>query len=144
LKKCVPIQWKARSVRANQRAGFAVFVDAAEQLALDVKIFDNGFDDPIGGADALQVVGEVAGLKTPRDIGGEIGRGTGLFKRFDGVSSDRAARGAVRALGRQVKQQAVHAGIGQVRRDARAHSARAQNRRCGDLASHSIFLRTRK
>ena len=51
----------ARRVGADDRMRRAIAVDAREERLLDVEPFDDGFDDPVGGRDARQVVVEAAG-----------------------------------------------------------------------------------
>src|SRR4051812_36690065 len=60
----------ARRVRADDRCGTPRSIDLLEQRALDVELFDDGFDDPVAVLDARQLV-KAARRNQPPRIGGE-------------------------------------------------------------------------
>ena len=113
--------------------------DAIEQLALDFEIFGDGFDDPIGFGAPGEIVFEIADGDARGDRGREEGGGAGLEGGVQAGADDAVADAGIgereaagfflgRELGRDdIQQPAGHAGVGQMRGDARAHGAGAED-----------------
>ncbi len=119
-------QRNSAGVGGDNRPRRAQGGDAAPQRAFDVEILRHGFDDPLAAADAAQIVLEIP--RRDQGLGGigEKGHGPLLGCIFD--SGQR--RGVPLGLVGQHDIQKVHGkpGIGEVGGDARAHSARPQDR----------------
>ena len=75
----------------------------------------------------LQIVFEVADGDQPGQRRLEERRGLGFHRSFQSGGGDAVARGAVGVGRNDVEQIRGHTGVGQVRGDAGAHGARAQN-----------------
>ena len=93
-------------------------VHALEQRPLDVELFDDRFDDPVGAGDLLKVGVET----TEADEAGRLPREKRV--RLERLRAFEAIASGVLC---QIEQQDRHAGVGQMRGNLRAHRARAQN-----------------
>ena len=130
---------QAGGIRGDDRAGLANLRDAREQRALDFEIFGDDFDDPVGLGAKFQIVFKIAGddaiFEAAREKCGGLGLdGGGKARANDAVANIGICQGqpALLLLGgqlgrRDIQQRAPDAGIGDVRGNARAHGARAQN-----------------
>ena len=137
---------QAGGIGGDDRAGLADLRDAREQRALDLEIFGDDFDNPVRVGAKFQVVFEVAGndaiLEAAREKCGRPGlHGCAKACADNTVTNFRAREGqpALLLFGRKVRRRDVqerarHPGIGDVRGDARAHGARAQD--------HDLFNRS--
>ena len=130
---------QAGSIRGDDRAGLANLRDAREQRALDFEIFGDDFDDPVRLGAKFQVILEIAGDDAILEAAREKCGGPGLDGGGEAGANDAIADVGIRQrqpalllLGRKlrrrdVQQRAPDSGIGDVRGDARAHGARAQD-----------------
>ena len=130
---------QAGGIRGDDRAGLANLRDAREQRALDFQIFGDDFDDPVRLGAKFQVIFEIAGddaiFEAPREKCGRLGfDGGGEARANDAVADFGTFQGqpALLLLGgklrrRDIQQRAPDAGVGDVRGNARAHGARAQD-----------------
>ena len=75
----------ARRVRADDRSGPALLVDAREQLLLDVEPLDDRFDDPVASGDEIQVRVEAAGRDELVGVGRELRIGLELARLFESL-----------------------------------------------------------
>ena len=121
---------QSAGVGGDDGAGLADGVDLAQQLALEVEVFDDGFDDPVDFGELLEVVFEVADGDQAIERRLHEGGGLGLDRGFLAGGGEAVARGAVGVRRNDVEQVRGNTGVGQVRGDAGAHGARAQD---GDL-----------
>ena len=116
--------------------------DAIAGAALDFEIFGDGFDDPVGFGAPGEIVFEIADGDA-RGVGGrEEGGGARLEGGVQAGADDAIADAGIGEReaaglflggelgGDDVQQPAGHAGVGQMRGDARAHGAGAED---GDL-----------
>src|ERR1700685_4030214 len=71
---------QAGSVGGNDGAGTAMGGHAIKEFALDLEIFSDGFDDPVGFGAARQIVFEIA----DGDAAGNSGREKWRWARFEG------------------------------------------------------------
>ena len=109
-----------------------------EQRALDVEVLRDGLDDPVAVGDERQVVVEVARGDEARGVGDIERRRLGFFQRIDRGQGELVALGLRRGIGGRagrddVQQHDRHAGVGDVRRDARAHGPGAEHRYFANL-----------
>ena len=131
---------KAARVGGDDGAGLAELRDARKEFALDFEIFGDDFDDPIGFGDAREVIFEIADV----DFFGERGRekrgGAGFFCGVDASADDLVAVcawGVGPEVGRNdVEENAWEAGVGEMRGDASAHGASAEDGCFLDRTSH--------
>ncbi len=115
----------------HNRAWLAVLRHTRKQLAFDLQVFGDDFDDPVGLRAAREVVFKIANGHALRERGGEKCRGLCLFRRFQPRAYNLVALGSGRIRGQiwrdDVQQNAGESGIGKMRGDARTHSSGAQN-----------------
>jgi hypothetical protein len=128
---------QAGGIRGDQRAGFADLGDAREQRSLDLQVFCDGFDDPVGLGAELQVVFKIAGddaLLQPfvEKRRGAGFRGGGQARANNAVADLGACQGKAARFFRgaqfgrdNIEQRAPDAGVGHVRGDARTHRPRS-------------------
>ena len=114
-------------IGGDDGAGLANLLDLAQQAALDLEIFDDGFDDPVDIGELVEIVLEVADGDQARERGLKESGGLGLDGGFQSGGGDAVARGAVGVGRHDVEQIRRNTGVGQVCGDAGAHGARAQN-----------------
>jgi len=126
----------AAGVGGDDGVFFARRFDFAPEVALQVEVLDDGFDDPVALADQVQVVFEVAGQDEGGPVGAEEAAGPLLERVVDAFERGRIAVGL--AGNDDVEQDGGNAGISEVRGDARAHSARTEDRDATD-STHRIF-----
>ena len=126
---------QAAGVGGDDGAGLANRFDLAQQAALDLQVFDDGFDDPVDLGELLEIVLKVADGDQARERGLEEGGGLRLHGSFQTGGGNAVARGTVGVGRNDVEQIRRNTGIGQVRGDAGAHGARAQN---GDSLNPSL------
>ena len=114
----------AGRVGGDGRAGLAVLLDLLKQDALDVQPLDDDLDDPVAIRNLGHVVLEVA-------RGDAVGEGLpvqGAGLGFDAGLEVPVDGGVARAfLGRQVEEQDLVAGLGEVAGNRAAHHAGAEN-----------------
>ena len=113
--------------------------DAIEELALDFEIFGDGFDDPVGFGAPGEIVFEIADGDARGGGGREKRGGARLEGGVQAGADDAIAHAGIgereaaglfvgRELGgHDIQQPAGHSGIGQMRGDARAHGAGAED-----------------
>jgi hypothetical protein len=123
-------QRNRRGVGRHGRTGLAGVLDPAIERLLDRDVFQHRLDDPIGLGQAAQIVLDIAGLDQPGVARVHQGRGIAFQQLFDRALGDGVAVDG--ALGHDVEQQHRHAGIGDMRGDAGAHDAGADDRGLGD------------
>jgi hypothetical protein len=114
-----------RGVRRDRRALPAHLVEAAIEALLDVEPLDDDLDDPVAVGDLAEVVLEVADSD---ELGGALrheGGGLALQHLGDGAGGDRVA--VLGVLRHDVEQQHRHARIRDLRGDAGAHDAGAED-----------------
>ncbi len=121
---------QSAGVGGDDGAGLADGVDLAEEFALEVEVFDDGFDDPVDFGELLEVVFEVADGDQAIERRLHEGGGLGFDGGFFSGGGELVARRAVGVRRNDVEQVRGNTGVGQVRGDAGAHRARAQD---GDL-----------
>ena len=126
-------------VRGDDGAGLANLFDLAQQAALDLEVFDDGFDDPVDIGELVEIVFEVADGDQARERWLEEGGGLGLHRGFETGGGDAIARGAVGVGRHDVEQIRRNTGVGQVCGDAGAHGARAQNGDSLNPLQHEMF-----
>ena len=118
-------QWNAAGVAGEDRAGRAHRFDFRQQMALDVEVLSDCFEDPVAVANGAEVILEIAGLN-------EAGRGRseerGGFLLHGGIEALHRRRIAV-GLTRHddIEKKSGHAGVGEVRRNPRPHGSCAQD-----------------
>src|SRR5690242_17163456 len=147
---------KPGSVCGNERAWAAVRFDFSEECALDIEIFRDRFDDPIGFGAPIEIVFKVANLNAARDFWREECGGAGLQGAIEsrsreaipdgGVGESETFRffGGVELRRNDVEEKCFDARVGEVRGDARAHGAGAENGDAIDAEFHlSLKLRFR-
>ena len=131
---------QAGSVRRDDGARLAHRFDALKQLALDFQIFGDGLDDPIHLPHQARLSSKIPGRDQPRGFRREKSGRARFFRGFEARQHDAIAHR--RAFERQplaffirsqfrrndIEQVTRDAGVGQVRRDARAHRAGSQHR----------------
>ncbi len=106
-------------------AGLDVRRDTVQQRLLDLQVFRDGFDDPIAiGQARPRSSSKLPGAMWAATEGSKNAAGLLFFRPSSACGGDGARRGAG---GRQVQKDDVHAGVGQVRGDARAHGSGAQH-----------------
>jgi len=131
---------KAAGVGRDDGAGFAELRDTGEEFALDLEIFSDDFDDPIGFGDAGKIIFEIADRNFLGESGSKKSGGTGFSCGFKADADDfvSVGWGGVRLeIGRNdVEEDAREAGVGKVRGDARAHGACSENDCFLDGTSH--------
>ena len=111
--------------------------DALEEGGLDVESLDDGLDDEVHVAQALEVVLEVAHADAPSGRAREERRGTAAQRALQPAAGEGVAvlaRGRIAldagSFGRNdVEQEDVEPGVGQVGGQRRSHHARTQHRR---------------
>ena len=130
---------QAAGVGGDDGAGFANGFDLAQQGALDLHVFDDGFDDPIDFGELLQIVLKVSDRDQPRQRRLKEGGGLGLHRSFQTGSGNAVARRTIRIRRNDIEQVGRNTGIGQVRGDASAHGARAQNGNFLYPSLHEVF-----
>ena len=131
---------QAGGIGGDDRAGLATCGDAREQRALDLQIFGDDFDDPVGFGAELQIVFEISGDdavlagRWREKRGGPRFHGSGQARANDAVADFRAGHGEAALFfvgiglgGSDIEQGAPDSGVGHVRGDARAHGARAED-----------------
>ncbi len=126
-------------VGGDDRARLANGFDAAQQAALDLEVFHHGLDDPVHVSQLLQIVFEVADGDQPGQRRLEKRGRPGLDRSFQSGGGETVAHRTVRIGRDDVQKVGGNTGIGQVRGDAGAHGARAQN---GDFLNsflHEMF-----
>ncbi len=130
---------QAAGVGSNDGAGLANGFDLAQQRALDLQIFDNGFDDPIDFGELLQIVFEVSDRDQPCQRRLEESSRLGLHRGFQARSRNTIAGRTVSIRRNDVQQVGRNTGVGQVRGDASAHGARAENGNFLYPSLHEVF-----
>jgi len=118
---------QAAGVGGDDGAGLANGFDLAQKFALEVEVFDDSFDDPVDFGELLEVVFEVADGDQAVERRLHESGGFGLDRSFFAGSGELVARGTVGVRGDDVEQVRGNTGVGQVRGDAGAHGARAQD-----------------
>ncbi len=113
----------AAGVGGEDRIGFASGFDFAPQRTLDLEIFDDGFDNPIAVRELREIVLEVARFDQRGFVIGKESTGPLFQGVLNALQRGRAALG----LSRYIQKQGWDAGVGEMRRDARAHGACAEN-----------------
>ena len=122
---------QAAGVGGDDGAGLADGFDFAQQGALEVEIFDDGFDDPVDFGELLQIIfeiadGDEAGERRIHECGG-----LGFFGGIETGGGDFVARGRVCVgwdiCGNDIEQIAGNAGVGEVGGDAGAHGSGAED-----------------
>jgi len=135
---------KAAGIGGNDGAGLAKLRDTGKELALDIEIFGNDFDDPIGFGNAGKIVFEIADGDFFSESGREKRCGAGFLCGFEAGANDFVAiggRGIGLEIGRNdVEENAWQASVGEMRGDASAHSASAENGCFLDRTSHEGLL----
>ena len=87
---------QAGCIRGYNRSRLAVAFDAPVEIALDLQLFNDGFDDPIHARQLFKVVLEIAG-RYQTDDGRRIeGGGLNLLGRFKPGIDDAIAHGGAR------------------------------------------------
>ena len=109
---------QSRRVGADDRTRPAHGVDALQQRAFRVWLFDDRFDDPVRLCDALQILVEAARLDAIEHIGRE--------KRI-GFERSRALDPLARGLRRYVQHTHAETRVCQMGADLCAHGSRAQH-----------------
>ena len=112
-----------RGVRRHDRAQLPHALQLGIEVALGVRPFDDGLDDPVAVGDQRQVGRQVAGRDQPRRALVHEGRRIGAQHRLHRLR---------RATRHDVEQHHRHAGIRHLRRDAGAHHAGANDRHLAD------------
>ena len=150
MKKCVPNQQRRKSsekpstIFATGRPlvlvvmmvpGLRTASILRSKLALDLQVFDDGLDDPVNLGELLQIVFKVADGDQARQRRLEEGGGLRLHRGFQPGGGDAVARRTVGIGWNDVEQIGRNTGVGQVRGDAGAHGARAQD---GDFLNPSV------
>ena len=125
---------QAAGVGGDDRSRLADGIDLAQQFALQLEVFDDRLDDPVHLGELLQVVFEVADGDQPLQRRLEEGGRLGLDRSFQAGGGDAVAHRTVGVGRNDVEQVGGNTGIGQVRGDAGAHGARAQD---GDFINPS-------
>src|SRR4030095_14466755 len=118
------VDWNARGVRADDRSSPSGLIDTSERGALDVKLLNDRFDDPVGLTEAHESL-----LETRR--GNDL-PGLGCKKRIR-LEGARALQSICSGLVSHVEQQDRDAGVCDVRRDLSPHDTGAQH---GYRANH--------
>ncbi len=130
---------EAAGVRGDDGARAADGFHALEQRPLDVQALGHRFDDPVGFAQPLQVVLEVAQANPLGVVGQEERLGVGLLGGFQPRSDDAVADGGVverqpallflfsQLAGDDIQQNRLKSGVRQVGGDARPHHPGTQN-----------------
>ncbi len=122
----------AARVRADDTAGLAMLRNVGKNLFLDVKPFDNDFDDPIAIRDFRHIVLEIADLDHVQVRLDVQGGWFGLEQRRLGCRRNAVSLFLVAFVGfRQVRgyniqHDAGDTAVGQVPGNSRAHDARTQ------------------
>ena len=99
--------------------------DLAEQVALDLQILGDRFDDPVAAAKSPRSSSKLPGVIR---LAASREEGAGLLLR-GGLDPLQSRRVAVRLIGQNdVEQERREAGIGEVGRDPRPHGSGAKNR----------------
>ena len=131
------IHRQAAGVRGDDCPGAPPRFHPAQQVALDVQVFDYRLDDPIAIRERLQVVFEVADLDQPCQRSLKEGRRLRFLQCLQRCRGNAIARGTSCVGCRHIEQQRRHAGVRHMRSNARAHGAGAQNCNLADHACHS-------
>ena len=100
--------------------------NAIQQRSLDLKILSDCLDDPVALLQLRQVVFKIAGSDHRRQRRFIKRRRLGLRQPRERRFRQPIARSLTRR--NHIKQKRRNASVGQVRRNARAHGSRAQNR----------------
>ena len=114
----------------------------AQQLALQLQVFDHRFDDPVGAGHELQVIFKVANSDQPRQPRLKKGRRFRFSRAFQPGRGNAVALIPIRPgiCGNHVQQPAGNPGIGQVRGNPRPHGPRSQHRHAIDAFTHWAYL----
>src|ERR1700738_5004781 len=77
-----------RRIRADDCPRLAEAIDAREQIALDLQLFDHRLNDPINPGYSFEVIVEVPCLNETRELWRKEGRGLDFFRRFETCVDD--------------------------------------------------------
>ena len=130
---------QAGGIGGDDRAGLAELRHAGKQVALDVEIFGDDFDDPVGVFATRQVVFKIADGDFFRQRGGKKSGGLGFLCGIETGTHDFVAiflGAGLLARRHDVQQQHRQAGVGKMRGDARAHRACAKHHGFFDTTFH--------
>jgi len=112
------IHGQARRVAADDAPGLAHLFEPRKEVALDVEIFDDGLDDPIGLTQLIEVIAEIAEHHEIGVAWQEERRRSGLRHP---IPSGLYNFVPIRFLGGDVQQRDRNPDSGQQRGDAAAH-----------------------
>ena len=124
-----------RGVRRDNRARLTDRIDALVKVALDLRIFQNGFKNPVALFDLWKIVIDVARRNQLDGIGMHKGRRLGLCHAFDCALCQGIA--ISRILWNNIQKKDRNAGVGDLRRNLASHNARTDN---GDLTNFCWHL----
>jgi hypothetical protein len=131
---------KAAGVGGDDGAGLAELRKTREEFALDIEVFGDDFDDPIGFGDAGEVVFEIANGDFFGQRRGEKSGGAGLFCGFEASADDFVSiggRGVRLEIGRNdIEKDAGQAGVGEMGGDTSTHGASSEDDCFLDRTSH--------
>jgi len=113
----------AAGVGGQDRAGFVTRGYLAPQGAFGIQVFDDGFDDPVAIGELVEIVLEISGLD---ESGLFIDEESSRLLLQRGLEALLRGRGAMGASG-DIQEKRRNARIGEMRGDARAHGARAED-----------------
>ena len=128
-------------VRRHRRAGLAHRIDLGIERLLHVEALQHDLDDPVAIGELLEIVVDIADLDQLGVARRHQRRRLCLEHPLDGAARHR--RAVLFVLADDVEQQHRHAGIRHLRRDARAHDARADHRDFLDLVLDRAAHHTR-
>src|SRR5206468_3507698 len=98
-----------------------------KEATFDFEIFGDDFDDPVGVGDAREIVFEIADGNFGGERGGEESGRLGFFGAVEAGEHDFVAVGGRSVFWNDIEQQAGEARVGEMRGNASAHGACAEN-----------------